>query len=222
MSDGQGFGGFGGMGGGAPSGQGFGGFAGTAAPEADEEFNLDFGLETTDGLAKEFGQIPPAGVHRFKIKEKPSVEFTKDGEPMMVVECVVIQSTNEEAMDTVHKERLVIPGDDRRVNNEKSWKGMMKMLRMRLEGMTGRQYREDKLKVGPSHLHHCEFIARIWHEQTKEKDDFGNDVEGGKVYTNSRMADYAPVNPQNGNQQGYGGTTPPAALPGTTAADPPF
>lgn len=188
---------------------GFSAFANQST--ADEMvINLDFGLETTGGLAS-FGVVEE-GTHRFGTLELPEVNYTKDGEVMVVLPCQVVESNVPLAVGQVHTERLVIPGDERKQNDPKKWEIMMKMLRMKLEAITGKTYREDNIKLRISDLHNCTFIATSVHSETEVTDDYGNAT--GKKYTNANLTNWQAAHnvSQQSPMPGFGGNSQP---PGT-------
>lgn len=138
--------------------QGFG-FSGGGGDGID----LSMGLDTTGGLG-DFTPVPE-GTHRFRVTEPPEVNFTRDGENMLVCKFKIVASQVDGAIGRVHTERIVIPGPERRANDFEKWQMMMRILRQKLEAMTGKPWRDDNLKLRPSELGGCEFVATVKHEE---------------------------------------------------------
>lgn len=189
-------------------GQGFGyGIGGTATTNtATDDFVLDFGLDTTDGA---FGDRVPEGTHKFMVSELYEIQFTTEGEAQIIVPTKVIESNVEGARGMTHQERILIPGNERRENDPKKWQSMMKFLRLRLEGITGRQFRENNLAVNPAELFPVGlvFVATAEHKET-EKD--------GRKFTNVNLTNYVHVSTGGAQtNMGFGGM-------GTAPAEEPF
>lgn len=185
-------------------------------PSDGDFFTLNMNPETTGGLAS---FLVPIGTHKFQVHELPEVNFTQGGEAMVVLKCKVVESNVPDSMGTQHTERIVIPGDQRKEQEPLKWNTMMKMLRLKLEAITGQTWREDDLKFRPKDLIGCLFIATVSHEES-QKD--------GKTYTNSRLNNWEAVH--NTAQQQMAGVIGginltgaiPSATPDTTADVEPF
>lgn len=167
----------------------------------DPTITLDIGLDTTGGVLV---GIPPVGVHKFGISEMPEINHSTDGEVMVIFKANVIESQVPDSMGATHRENLVIPGEARKASDRSKWDFMMKMLRMKLEAITGRPFRENNLQFKPSEFVGCQFVARCYHEENKAKD--GSD----KTYINSRLTDWQAI--LNTAQQSFGAM--PTAQPG--------
>jgi hypothetical protein len=184
MSDGQGF------------GYGIGGTTNTAT----DDFVLDFDPEATGGT---FGDRVPEGTHKFLVHELYEIQYTTSGEAQIIVPVKVIESTVEGARNMTHMERILIPGNERRENDPEKWKNMMKFLRLRLEGMTGREFRQNNLKFNPAEIFHVGlmFVATVSHEKTEQKSEDGT----VKEYTNVRLNNFVHVPSQQESFGNFGG-----------------
>lgn len=171
------------------SNQGFG--FGMGGADDDEGINLSLGLETTGGL-DDFTPVPE-GTHRFVIIEPPEVSMTQGGpgkyvEHMLTMKCKVDASNVTGATGMTHKERLVIPGPERQAAEPEKWKTMMKMLRNKLEAITGEPWRDDNLKLKPRSLSGKMFVATVKHE----KGTYTKDGET-KEATNANLSSWQPA-----------------------------
>lgn len=154
-------------------------------PQQDESINLTMGIDTTGGLAT---GVVPEGTHRFRTSYEGR-QWTGNGEVMLNVDCLVIESHTPGAQGQKHTERLVVPGDVRKQTDPQKWQTMMKMLRLKLEGITGRPFRQDNIDLSPTRdLNGCVFIARCYHEESKVEQDDGTE----RIYKNSRLTDWTP------------------------------
>lgn len=161
---------------------------GASPHQANETaISLNMGLATTGGLAS---FLVPEGTHKFLITQIPEVNFTKNGEAMIVMDCQVVESNVGEALGVSQTERMIIPGDDRKENEPQKWQTMMKMLRLKLEAITGKTWREDNLNLRPKDLANCMFIATVSHEKT-----YGEPGEDGtkREFTNARLNNWQTV-----------------------------
>jgi len=189
------------------------GFGEGATAAQDDSIALDLGLDTTGGLA---GQIVPEGTHRFRIGSV-DVNYTNAGELMLGLPCTVIATNIEGAMGLLHNENLIIPGAERKANDEGKWKVMMKMLRMKLEAITGRPWREDSVSLSPNRdLVNREFIATVYHEDSVVEDEDGNE----KRYQNARLRQWEAVTDQQQFNVGSTVGAPQVATPTTAPAAP--
>ncbi len=135
---------------------------GFAGGSSDDAINLSMGLDTTGGLGS-FEPVPE-GAHRFQVAEPPAVDYTKSGETMLVLKLKVVESHIPNAIGKIHTERIVIPGSARFQEDNGKWQTMMKMLRGKLEAMTGREWRSDNVQLRPRELGGCEFVAIVKHK----------------------------------------------------------
>lgn len=163
-------------------GQGFGYGIGGGSTSTDD-FILDFGMDSTDGA---YGDRVPEGTHKFAICAPYEILFTNDGEPMIITDLQVIESTTPGARGITHRESTLIPSQERRNNDPDKWKKMMKFLRLKLEGMTGKSFREDNVKFNPAEELPVglTFVATVKHVET-QKD--------GKTYTNAQLSNFIHV-----------------------------
>lgn len=173
---------------------GFGSPGGSATLD-DDEIILDMSPESTGGLLSD---RCPVGVHRFQIIGY-DMEETKLHEPMVNVQLVVLESSDPANVGARHNERLMIPSKAQRCCGEDphkpkcSWAGSMKFLRMRLEGMTGREFREDQLRLSPKRdLMDVVFVATCTHVETPQLDPETQEPTG-KTYVNAELSNYVPV-----------------------------
>lgn len=181
------------------SDQGFGAYTAPGGNADDLIVNLNIGVDTTGGLA---GQKPPEGQHVFEVKEL-RIEFTKQGEQAVVCNMVCVGSSlGAEALGTSKEEWLTIPGDTRKETDLATWQKMMRMFRLRLEAITGKQWRMDNLQLKRSDLLNRRFIATVTHTKTKSDD-------GEKEYVNANLNDYQAIAQQPNGQQQFGGQQAP-------------
>lgn len=177
---------------------------------------VNLGLGTTDGVLT---GLVPEGTHTFEVFKMPEVNTSSGNELMITITTRVAETNVPEAKGAVHTEQLLIPGELRKQNEPDKWKFMMKMLRHKLEGLTGRPWREDNLSIRPAEFFRRFFVATCTHEVTKKVDDEGNE----KTYTNSRLRDWVAVGTQANPagqmafqpgvaQEGNGQTLPPGML----------
>lgn len=146
-------------------GQGFG-FGGGGA--GDDGIDLSLGLDTTGGLGG-FDPVPE-GTHKFRVEGPPEVEHTGAGEIMLVLKLQVSSSNVPGATGMVHTERIVVPGQARRQSEPDKWQTMSRILRTKLEAMTGHAWRDDNIKLRPRELAGCEFIATVKHKTESYQD----------------------------------------------------
>lgn len=189
------------------SDQGFGQYTtpGGMGEVDDFSVNLNFGLNTTGGLA---GKRPPEGRHVFEV-QAAKMEFTSAGEQAVVCNMVCVGSANPEALGSSKEEWLTIPGEVRKSNNLEQWQKMMRMFRLRLEAITGRTWRDDNLNFKRSDILRRRFAATVTHSTSKSED-------GEKTYINANLSDYEAIQQQgNGQQQQFGQqqAQPPAQQP---------
>lgn len=78
------------------------------------------------------------------------VKTTQAGEQMIVLEWTVMSGARQNSK--IMNDNLVIPGPARKQNEPDKWNMMMNMLRDRLEVITGREWREDNMKLNPQEL----------------------------------------------------------------------
>lgn len=163
---------------------------GAGAQQQALTINLDFGLEETGGLA---GQKPPVGIHTWQVVNFEG-KMTGNSEMALVLDLQIVHSGVTGATGITTTEWLVFPGEVRKQNDRKSWEAMMKMTRLKLEAITGRPWRENRMQLNASEIAGKKFVARVYHvDETYEKD-------GEKVTTTkAKLTDWAAV------QQGAGG-----------------
>jgi hypothetical protein len=75
------------------------------------------------------------------------VTQTKSGESMIVLEWTVTGPTRNGAK--IKNDNLVVPGPQRKAQDPDKWNMMMNMLRNRLEKITGKDWRDDNMKLNP-------------------------------------------------------------------------
>lgn len=158
----------------------------TPQPADGDIISLNLGLDTTGGLAS---FIVPEGTHKFQAMSF-EVDYTKNGEVMINLVLKAVESNVTEAMGQEHTERLVIPGDERKQNDPGSWKTMMKMLRLKLEALTGKTWRDDNLQLRPKELIGCLVIATVVHKVTSVDPHDGTKP---KEYTNATLTNWQAV-----------------------------
>lgn len=213
------------------SDQGFGSYAAaTQQPVGDFVVNLNFGLETTGGLAG--GRIP-VGMHTLLVTELRS-QYTKNAEQAAVIKVKVVSSNNPEAMGTEKEEWLTIPGEVRKQNDPEKWQTMMRMFRQRLEAITGKHWRSDDMTLRGSDILGRKFVATAVATEDKVTQPDGS----VKTYTNVNLTDWQALHMQgNGGQQAFAeaptafaaapapaqpmAAPQPAAVPQPAAAPPP-
>lgn len=169
-----------------------------AQAQAQSGIVLNLNPDTTGGIVS---FIVPEGTHKFQISNPPEVDYTSDGEAMIVLKCRVAESNVSDALGTNHTERLIIPGDERKANDPAKWNTMMKFLRLKLEAITGKTWREDNLELKPNELTGCYFIATVTHEKKLVPQDDGT----AKEYSNPRLNNWQAI--QNTAQQQMPGVT---------------
>lgn len=168
---------------------------------------LDLGLDTTDGA---YGDRFMEGTHKFGVEGPVDVSFTTDGEAQLILTIRIIESNVDGAMGQSGQDRLLIPGKDRKQQDPEKWKKMMKFLRMRLEGITGRQWRSNNLELDiEKDFYGCIFLATVTHDKS---------VKDGKEYTNANLNNYVNVQPT----QTVGGSGMGFDQPAPNPADEPF
>lgn len=162
---------------------------------AEDEILLDMDPDSTGGLLHD---RCPEGVHRFQIIGYEMQE-TKLHEPMIGVQMVIAESNETQNVGARHNERLVIPSRAQRCCGETphkpkcAWAGMMKFLRMRLEGMTGREWREDQIRLSPTRdLVGRYFVATCTHKTTAEVDPETQEPTG-REFVNAELGNYLPA-----------------------------
>lgn len=149
--------------------------------------SVDLGLDTTDGAV---GDRFVEGTHKFAVSGPVEVNFTTGGETQIILPLRIIGSHVEGALNQAGQDRLLIPGADRRVNEPDKWKTMMKFFRLRLEGITGREWRQDNAQLDiEKDFYGCVFIATVTHDETVAKDD------SGRKFVNANLKDYVNVIP---------------------------
>jgi len=155
----------------------------------EDAINLTMGIETTGGLA---AGVPPEGTHRWRT-EYEGRQYTQNGEVMLNIACTIIESHVPNAMGQKHIERLTIPGGVRQANDYATWQKMMKMLRMKLEGITGRPFRDDNIQLNPPRdLSGCIFVARCYHEESESEQTKDDGTVEKRKFKNSRLTDWTP------------------------------
>lgn len=173
-------------------GGGFGNYGNTGIDDDVILVNLD--PAETSGI--DIFTTCPIGTHCFQIDGLPDVSTTKDNEIMLTVKMKVVQTNVKGAMGAMHMETITIPGDTRKQNSRKSYDFMMRLLRIRLEAITGRPWRTDNLGIRRSEFPGRQVIATCYHEETTG--------EGGKTYTNNRLRDWNSVGAPASQQQAFG------------------
>lgn len=110
-----------------------------------EGLDLSFGPDTVE--PDEFTPVP-ANVYRAFVTSATG-SMTKGGEgkfkePMVTLTWVI---EDGEFANRQITDRLVIPGMERRVEKPDVWNTMMNMLRDKLEAITGKEWRDDDMKL---------------------------------------------------------------------------
>lgn len=191
---------------------GFGEFSGYTAPVEEDVINLAMGVETTGGLA---GTLLPEGTHKFWVHSKPEIGHSNGGEILINLPCRVVESNVPEAVGQEYTERMTIPGEMRKENEPGKWKTMMKFLRVRLEALTGREWREDNLQLKPSELTGAYFIATCVH---KDSEPVAQAEGPPKIYKNPNLINWQHVHAgANGAAAAF---DQPAAAPATSTPTP--
>lgn len=199
------------------SDQGFGQY-GAATQQQMPGFNisLDFGIEETGGLA---GSKPPEGIHTWQVASFEG-KMTNGNESALVLTLQIVDSPVAGAVGATQEEWIVFPGEQRKANDLLTWQKMMKMTRLKLEALTGRPWRENRMQLNASDIANRRLVIRVYHvEETYTKED------GEKVTTTkAKLADWTALHEQrvnNGNlgqSMGGWGAAPPAAQPQVAAA----
>lgn len=193
------------------TGFGFGMDGGGGTIAQSNAIVLDLGLDTTDGA---YGDRFMVGTHKFAVNGPIDVSFTTDGEANLAIPLRIIESNVDGATGQIGIDNMVIPGKDRKANDPETWKKMMKFTRMRLEGITGRQWREDNLQLDiEKDFYGCIFLATVTHKETKARDG------SGRTFTNANLGSYVNVQSTQSSGSSGMGFDQPAANP---AHDEPF
>lgn len=174
-----------------------------------EEISLDLGVDTTEGVS---GGIVPIGTHLFRVQGY-DIQFssTEYSETMVVLQLIVEQSRVGGAVGTSKSEYIVIPGDTRKENDYKKWATMMRMLRMKLEAITGHPWREDNISLRPRELVNCYFVATVIHESNTYKDkNTGELKQGTQAQLQNWQAVQAQPEPQPQQTLQGAGVIPPS------------
>lgn len=106
---------------------------------------LSFGEDSV--TPQSFDPIPE-GVYTARCVEC-EVKTTKAGETMLGVKFEIDGPSSQGR--TVF-DNIVIPGAQRKADNKDTWNTMMNMLRDKLEGITGEDFREDNMQLDPNDL----------------------------------------------------------------------
>jgi hypothetical protein len=169
---------------------GFGSYA-AATQQQDTSVSLDFGIETTGGLA---GQKAPEGLHTWEVTGLEP-KYTTNGELALVLTLTIVSSAVHGAVGITNEEWLVIPGDTRKLNDPDKWQMMMRMTRMKLEAITGRPWRDNNMSLKASELLHRRFVASVTHSETKVEADGET-----KTYINVNLNNWQAVQAQAAQQ----------------------
>lgn len=126
----------------------------------------------SDGIDLSFGEdsvqpdsFTPAPANVYNLLSQSCVPSMTKGEgegkfrePMLTIEWVI---EDGEFAGKPITDRLVIPGLERKAAKPDVWNTMMNMLRDKLEAITGREWRDDNMKLKPEDLVQCHVKAQV-------------------------------------------------------------
>lgn len=141
-----------------------------------DEINLDFSPETIP-VIEQTTLLPNDVYHLFL--ESVEVVPTKSEEPMLVLWWAVDEGrfTGAKIRDTI-----LIPGAARRQQDPKKYKQLMGFTRNKLEAITGKEWREENMRLRPKEMSGCTVWASViqapysYNKDGQQKSGIGNEV----------------------------------------------
>ena len=111
---------------------------------ADLDIDLNFGPDSVEAMPDRV--LVEQGIYSL-MATKVDVGRTKAGELMIIIDWSFEDDKRYDGVEIT--DRLVLPGLKRKQDEPKKWNMMMDLFRRKVESITGRAWREDKMKLNP-------------------------------------------------------------------------